>query len=191
MLQELEVANTAKEVANLVSKELTALISGMQITIKEKTEEVVTKLHKKSNELITQAKDTMEEVGKVTTKISNITEKEKPTTTTYRDALTQGITGPPIQVDPWIRAKESIRARQFLWTLSVDVQDLKSVRKTSKLNSLFFFIYFHPREPKHDSKHSQTDRGNSISHACNCSIVYAPVHAHPHSTIKYSKIYVT
>jgi len=47
-----------------------------------------------------------------------------------------------------------------------------SVRKTLKLNSLFFFIYFHPREPKCDSKHSQTDHGNIISHTCNYSIVY-------------------
>ena len=36
MLQELELVNTAKEVANLVSKELTALINGMQNTIKKK-----------------------------------------------------------------------------------------------------------------------------------------------------------
>ena len=62
-------------------------------------EEAVTKLHQKSDELITQAKDTMEEIGKAMIKISNITEKEKPTTPTYRDALTQGIAGPPIQVD--------------------------------------------------------------------------------------------
>jgi len=33
------------------------------------------------------------------------------------------------------------------------------VRKTLKLNSLFFFIYFRPREPKHNSKCSQTDVG--------------------------------
>jgi len=68
---------------------------------------------------------------------------------------------------------------------------LVGVRKTLKLNSLFFFIYFHPREPKHNSKHSQTDHGNNISHACNYSIVYAPVRMRPCSTIKYSKIYVT
>jgi len=68
---------------------------------------------------------------------------------------------------------------------------LVTVRKTLKLNSLFFFIYFHPRELKHDSKCSQTDCGNKISHACNYSIVYMPVCACPHSTIKYSKIYVT
>jgi len=65
------------------------------------------------------------------------------------------------------------------------------VRKTLKLNSLFLFIYFCPREPKRNSKCSQTDCGNNISHACNYSIVYVPVHAHPCSTIKYSKIYVT
>ena len=65
------------------------------------------------------------------------------------------------------------------------------VRKTLKLNSLFFFIYFRPVEPKHNSKHSQTNHGNNNSHTCNYSIVYVPVHVHPRSTIKYSKIYVT
>ena len=69
--------------------------------------------------------------------------------------------------------------------------DMSFVRKTLKLNSLFFFIYFHPREPKHNSKCFQTDHGNNNSHTCNYSIVYAPVHVHPHSMIKYSKIYVT
>ena len=65
------------------------------------------------------------------------------------------------------------------------------VRKTLKLKFLFFFIYFHPVEPKCDSKHSQTDCGNNNSHACKYSIVYVPVCVHPHSTIKYSTIYVT
>ena len=65
------------------------------------------------------------------------------------------------------------------------------VRKTLKLNSLFFFVYFRPREPKRDTKCSQTDHGNSNSHARNYSIVYVPVCTHPHSTIKHSKIYVT
>jgi len=65
------------------------------------------------------------------------------------------------------------------------------VRKTLKLNSLFFFIYFHPREPKHGSKCSQTDHGNNNSHPCNYSVVYAPVCVHPCSMIKYSKIYIT
>jgi len=50
------------------------------------------------------------------------------------------------------------------------------IRKTLKLKFLFFFIYFCPVEPKCDSKHSQTDHGNYNSHACNFSIVYAPVH---------------
>ena len=66
-----------------------------------------------------------------------------------------------------------------------------SVRKTLKLNSLFFFIYFHPREPKCNSKRSQTDRGNNNSHARNYSIVYVPVRARPRSTIEHSKIHVT
>ena len=69
--------------------------------------------------------------------------------------------------------------------------NITTVRKTLKLNSLFFFIYFRPREPKRDSKHSQTDRGNSNSHARNYSIVYTPVRARPRSTIKHSKIHVT
>jgi len=68
---------------------------------------------------------------------------------------------------------------------------LKHVRKTLKLNSLLFFIYFHPREPKCDSKCSQTNHGNNISHACKYSIVYTPVCMCPQSTIKYSKIYIT
>jgi len=67
----------------------------------------------------------------------------------------------------------------------------KVVRKTLKLNSLFFFIYFCPREPKCNFKCSQTDCGNNTSHTCNYSIGYTPVCACPHSTIKYSKIYVT
>jgi len=33
--------------------------------------------------------------------------------------------------------------------------------------------------------------GNNNSHACKYSIVYAPVHTCPHSTIKYSTISVT
>jgi len=69
--------------------------------------------------------------------------------------------------------------------------DSTSVRKTLKLKFLFFFIYFCPVEPKCDPKHSQTDRGNNNSHACKYSIVYVPVHVHPHSMIKYSTIYVT
>ena len=70
-------------------------------------------------------------------------------------------------------------------------EEMVYVRKTLKLNSLFFFIYFHRREPKCNTKRSQTDRGNSNSHARNYSIVYAPVRAHPRSMIKHSKIYVT
>jgi len=63
MLQELELVNMAKEVANMVSKKLTSLIDGMQYLIKEKTEEVATKLHEKTNKIITQAKDTIIEIG--------------------------------------------------------------------------------------------------------------------------------
>ena len=49
------------------------------------------------------------------------------TATPYRDALNQRIMGPPVQVDPRVKAKESIRARQFLWTLSEDTHKLKSL----------------------------------------------------------------
>jgi len=65
------------------------------------------------------------------------------------------------------------------------------VRKTLKLKFLFFFIYFCPVDPKHNSKHSQSDCGNYNSHACKYSIVYMPVCTHPCSMIKYSTIYVT
>ena len=69
--------------------------------------------------------------------------------------------------------------------------DTLNVRKTLKLKFLFYFIYFHPVEPKCDSKCSQSDHGNNNSHACNYSIVYMPVCVHPHSMIKYCTIYVT
>jgi len=39
--------------------------------------------------------------------------------------------------------------------LEVEVSKGGNVRKTSKLKFLFFFIYFHPVEPKHNSKHSE------------------------------------
>ena len=77
------------------------------------------------------------------------------------------------------------------WIQNGDTSSRESVRKTLKLNSLFFFIYFRPREPKCDSKRSQIDHGNNNSHAHNYSIVYAPVRMRPRSTIKHSKIYVT
>jgi len=70
------------------------------------------------------------------------------------------------------------------------ISTLQAVRKTLKLKFLFFFIYFCPVEPKHDSKCSQTDHGNNNSHTCKYSIVYMPVCVHPHSMIKYSTIYV-
>jgi len=94
-----------------------------------------------------------------------------------------------------VKDKKEIKMKEFTHTfhttLACDLLLLTTVRKTLKLNSLFFFIYFCPREPKHDSKCSQTNHGNNISHTCKYSIVYTPVHTRPHSTIKYSKIYVT
>jgi len=65
------------------------------------------------------------------------------------------------------------------------------VKKTLKLNSPFFFLYFCPVEPKCNSKCSPTDCGNNNSHTCKYSIVYMPVCVHPCSMIKYSTIYVT
>jgi hypothetical protein len=67
-----------------------------------------------------------EELGKVTDKMISMVGKEN-TATSYRDTLNQRIAGPPVQVDPRVRAKESIRARQFLWTLSKDMHKLKSL----------------------------------------------------------------
>ena len=73
-----------------------------------------------------QTKASVEELGKVTDRMISTVGKEN-TATSYRDALNQRITGPPVQVDPRVRAKESIRARQFLWTLSEDTHGLKSL----------------------------------------------------------------
>jgi len=49
---------------------------------------------------------------------------------------------------------DSVEA-QVLAKCKVDVSmKMESVRKTLKLKFLFYFIYFHPVEPKCDSKHS-------------------------------------
>ena len=61
-----------------------------------------------TNELINQAKDTIEELGKATTKMTNIAEKEKATVMPYRDVLCNSAAGPPVQVNPRFRARESI-----------------------------------------------------------------------------------
>jgi hypothetical protein len=47
-----------------------------------------------------------------------------------------GTAGPPVQVDPRVRARESIWARQFLWTLSVDMQGLESMPAPQLLKQL-------------------------------------------------------
>ena len=73
-----------------------------------------------------QTKASVEELGKVMDKMISMVGKEN-TAAPYRDALNQGVMGPPVQVDPRVRAKESIRARQFLWTLSKDMHELRSL----------------------------------------------------------------
>ncbi|KAF8219610.1 hypothetical protein L208DRAFT_992928, partial [Tricholoma matsutake] len=125
LLQESEIANMAKEVSDMMMKELTSITDRIQTTLREKMEEAITKLHEK-----------LEELGKLTTKIGDIAEKGRMMATPYQDALNQEPVGPPVQVDPWVRAKESIRARQFLWTLSMDTQDLKTMLAPQLLKHL-------------------------------------------------------
>ena len=136
MLQESKIVNMAKEVSDMVWKEVTSFTNRIQATLKEKTEEAITELHDKVNEILTQAKGSVEELEKLTTKIGDITEKERMTATPYQDALNQEPTGPPVQVDPQVRAKESVRARQFLWTLSTDTQNLKTMSAPQLLKHL-------------------------------------------------------
>ena len=114
MLQETEIVNMAKEISDKMSKELTTITDRIQTTLREKMEEAITELHEKVNEILTQAKDSVEELGKLTTKICDIAEKERTTATPYWNALNQEPVGPPVRVDPWVRAKESARVRQFL-----------------------------------------------------------------------------
>jgi hypothetical protein len=50
--------------------------------------------------------------------------------------LNQGAVGPPVQVDLRVRVKESIRARQFLWTLSVEILELRYLSAPQLLKQL-------------------------------------------------------
>jgi len=50
--------------------------------------------------------------------------------------LNQGAVGPPVQVDLRVRVKESIRARQFLWTLSVEIPELRYLSAPQLLKQL-------------------------------------------------------
>ena len=80
-----------------------------------------------------QTKTSIKELGKVMDQMIRTAERESMSTL-YQDALNQGVMGPPIQVDPRVRARESIRARQFLWTLSKEMQELKSLPAPQLLN---------------------------------------------------------
>ena len=135
LLQELELTSTAKEISTLVSKELTPIVEGLQSNLREKSEEVMTKLHENMIEMIAQTKTSIKEIGKVTDKMVSTAERENMAIS-YWDALNQGIMGLPVQVDPRVRAKESIRARQFLWTLSEETQELKSLPAPQLLKQL-------------------------------------------------------
>ena len=136
LLQEMEIANAAKEVTDLVSKELNIITDRIQNTLREKTEETINRLHEKAEEILSKAKDSVEELGKLSAKMGDNAERERTMPFTYWDALNQGIVGPLVQVDPQIRAKESIRSRQFLWTLSTDTQDIKSMSAPQLLKHL-------------------------------------------------------
>jgi hypothetical protein len=98
-------------------------------------EEVMTKLHERAAEVMSNTKTSIEELSKVTDQMIGTAERES-TYMPYWDALKQGITGPPIQVDPRVRVRESIRARQFLWTLSKEMQELKSLPAPQLLKQL-------------------------------------------------------
>jgi len=63
-----------------------------------------------------------------------------------------------------------------------------TVRKTLKLKFLFFFIYFHPVEPKCDSKCSQSDHGNIILTHVNivlCTHLYTNIPIAQSNTLQY------
>ncbi|KAF8227000.1 hypothetical protein L208DRAFT_1497033 [Tricholoma matsutake] len=136
LLQELELMKTTREVTTTVLKELISLVDTIQNMFKEKTEECMASLLQTTKEVIMQAKETTEELGKATEKMISTAEKEKTPATPYRDALNQGTVGPPVRVDPRVRAKEGIRARQFLWTLSVDIPELKTLPAPQLLKQL-------------------------------------------------------
>ena len=113
----------AKEVAKGVTKELTPLLREIQSSFMAKAEETITKIHEEMKELIEQSKAATKELGEMTTEMANTVGKIMAAS--YCNALTKGVVSPPVQIDPQVRAKESMRARQFLWNLSGDTQDLK------------------------------------------------------------------
>ena len=121
MLQEMELGNTAKEVAKMVTKELTPLIGRVQNALIEKSGEIMEKLCNETSELVAQTRASIKELGKITTEMNNTAEKEKATVALYQDALMQGLTMAPVWIDPRVRAKKSIQARQFLWKLSQEI----------------------------------------------------------------------
>jgi hypothetical protein len=83
LLQELELMTIAKEISTIVSKELTPLVDGLQTNFREKSEEVMAELHEKVIKMITQTKDSIEEIGKAMDKMISTAEKEKTTATPY------------------------------------------------------------------------------------------------------------
>ena len=83
LLHKLELVNTAWDVSIVISRELNSLVDRLQNTFRKKSEEATRKLYKMMNKLINQAKDTIEELGKATTKMTNTAEKEKAMATPY------------------------------------------------------------------------------------------------------------
>jgi hypothetical protein len=99
-------------------------------------EKVTDNLQEKATELTAKTKVSIKKIGKVTEDLANIVEQGKAVTTPYRDALMQGTVGLPVQVNQRVRAKESIRARQFLWTFSVEIPELRSLSAPQLLKQL-------------------------------------------------------
>ncbi|KAF8219487.1 hypothetical protein L208DRAFT_1339701, partial [Tricholoma matsutake] len=125
LLQELEWENTVVEVAKRVIKELTPFLDGIQNMLKEKAGEIIEK-----------TRTSIEELGKITTDMNNTAQNEKAMVASYRDTLTKGLAAPPVRIDPRVRAKENIRARQFLWKLLEDTAGLKSLLAPQLLKQL-------------------------------------------------------
>ena len=83
LLQELEIAKAAKEVSSLVSKELNVITDRIQTTLSKRTEENINRLHEKAEEILAKAKDSVEELGKLSAKMGDIAKKERTTPFTY------------------------------------------------------------------------------------------------------------
>ena len=83
LLQEMEIVNTAKEVSDLVSKELSVIMDRIQNTLREKTEENINRLHEKAEEMLSKAKDSVEELGKLSAKMGDNDERERIMLFTY------------------------------------------------------------------------------------------------------------